>query len=160
MVDMERARLYAEQTGGPPRGTAPPGALAAIPALPPRAGRQPAQLLSGDGVLLTGSDLEMVTVWYASLEARHRTDVLPLDPRLYTTDSLYRGQMAAAARRRPRPAGAPGAGRGRGTPAGLPDADADTAAVPFDDFAPRRMVRVNPADAAGSRPATPSASPS
>jgi hypothetical protein len=45
-------------------------------------------------VLLTGNNLETVSVWYASLEAGRRADVLPLEPRLYTTDSLYRAQIA------------------------------------------------------------------
>jgi hypothetical protein len=47
------------------------------------------------GVLLTGSDLETVSVWYGSLQ-RVPLDVLPIRPDLYATDSLYRRRMAAA----------------------------------------------------------------
>jgi hypothetical protein len=46
------------------------------------------------GVLLTGSELEAVSVWYGSL-ARAALDVLPVRPELYATDSLYRERMAA-----------------------------------------------------------------
>ena len=49
-----------------------------------------------NGVIVTGSDLETVAVWYASVERGVRKDVLPLVPKLYATDSLYRNQMAAA----------------------------------------------------------------
>ena len=47
------------------------------------------------GVLLTGSELEALSVWYGSLE-RPSLDVLPIRPDLYATDSLYRQRMAAA----------------------------------------------------------------
>ena len=50
--------------------------------------------LSG-GVLLTGSDLETVSVWYGSLQ-RVPFDILPLRPDLYATDSVYRLRMATA----------------------------------------------------------------
>lgn len=48
------------------------------------------------GVIVTGNDLETLAVWYAALEAGVRKDVLPLVPRLYATDSLYRNQMAGS----------------------------------------------------------------
>lgn len=47
------------------------------------------------GVLLTGSDLETVSVWYGSLQ-RTPFDVLPIRPDRYATDSVYRQRMAAA----------------------------------------------------------------
>jgi Tetratricopeptide repeat len=47
------------------------------------------------GVLLTGNELEALSVWYGSLE-RPYLDVLPIRPDLYTTDSLYRLRMAQA----------------------------------------------------------------
>jgi hypothetical protein len=47
------------------------------------------------GVLITGSELEAVSVWYGSL-ARVPLEVLPLRPDLYATDSLYRARIAAA----------------------------------------------------------------
>ena len=47
------------------------------------------------GVLLTGSELEAVSVWYGGLQ-RASMDVIPIRPDLYTTDSLYRRRMAEA----------------------------------------------------------------
>jgi hypothetical protein len=47
------------------------------------------------GVLLTGSDLEAVSVWYGS-QQRAPLDILPIRPDLYATDSVYRERMAAA----------------------------------------------------------------
>ena len=47
------------------------------------------------GVLLTGSDLEAVSVWYGSL-AERPFGIIPIRPDLYATDSLYRVRMAAA----------------------------------------------------------------
>jgi hypothetical protein len=47
------------------------------------------------GVLVTGSDLEAVSVWYGS-QQRAPLDILPIRPDRYATDSLYRQRMAAA----------------------------------------------------------------
>ena len=47
------------------------------------------------GVLLTGNELEALSVWYGSME-RPSLDVLPIRPDLYATDSLYRERMARA----------------------------------------------------------------
>jgi hypothetical protein len=46
-------------------------------------------------VLLTGSDLEAVSVWYGSLQ-RSPFDIVPIRPDLYATDSIYRRRMATA----------------------------------------------------------------
>jgi Tetratricopeptide repeat len=98
------------------------------------------------GVLLTGGDLEALSVWYGSME-RPSLDVLPLRPDLYTTDSLYRERMA----------------RAMGVDPALPvqralgdvaprrtlclSPSTDSAAVPTLTWVPYRLVRV-------SRPAT------
>jgi hypothetical protein len=47
------------------------------------------------GVLLTGNDLEALSVLYGSME-RPSLDVLTIRPDLYATDSLYRLRMAQA----------------------------------------------------------------
>ena len=47
------------------------------------------------GVLLTGSDLETLSVWYGNNE-RPTRDIIPIRPALYATDSVYRGRMAEA----------------------------------------------------------------
>ena len=99
------------------------------------------------GVLLTGNDLEALSVWYGSME-RPSLDVLTIRPDLYATDSLYRLRMAQA----------------MGVDPGLPVQRAlgdvaprrplclspgtDSAAVPALAWLPYRLVRV-------SRPATP-----
>ena len=46
-------------------------------------------------MLLTGSDLETVSVWYGSVQ-RVPFDILPIRPDLYATDSVYRRRMAEA----------------------------------------------------------------
>lgn len=47
------------------------------------------------GVLLTGSDLEALSVWYGNVE-RPTRDIIPIRPALYATDSIYRRRMAEA----------------------------------------------------------------
>lgn len=47
------------------------------------------------GVLLTGSDLEALSVWYGNVERPSR-DIIPIRPDLYATDSIYRRRMAEA----------------------------------------------------------------
>jgi hypothetical protein len=69
-----------------------------------RAPRMPAYVLElgenllascpAGGVLLTGNDLEALSVWYGRME--RPSDVLPIRPDLYTTDSIYRFRMAQA----------------------------------------------------------------
>jgi len=69
-----------------------------LPAMPAFIVELGANLLTScpaGGVLLTGSELEAVSVWYGAL-ARAPLDVLPIRPDLYATDSLYRQRMAAA----------------------------------------------------------------
>jgi hypothetical protein len=100
------------------------------------------------GVLLTGSELEALSVWYGSME-RPALDVLPIRPDLYATDSLYRGRMA----------------RAMGVDPSLPVQRAlsdvaprrtlcvspttDSAAVPSLSWSPYRLVRVSRAPSAG-----------
>lgn len=95
MVEMERALLFVEDSGWEaarerrPRGDAPP-----LPAYIVELGANILRSCPAEGVLLTGSQLETTAVWYASLEAGFRKDVLPLRPDLYSTDSVYRRRMA------------------------------------------------------------------
>lgn len=149
MVEMDRARLDVEEAGwDSARARRMRSHDAPVPPFILELGENLLHSCPANGVLLTGSDLETLAVWYASLEAGQRRDVLPIEPRLYTVDSLYRGQMA----------------RAMGVDAGLPVRQAlsgvaghrpicltpyaDTAAVPFNVFAPMRLVRVNLATAA------------
>jgi hypothetical protein len=149
MVEMDRARLYVEGFGWrAAREQRPRGAAPAMPAYILELGINLLSSCPANGVLLTGTNLETVSVWYASLEANRRTDVLPLEPRLYTTDSLYRSRIAEAlgvdAKLPVRQA--LGAVSGRRTICLTPMAD--TAAVPFTQFTAVRLVRVNSRDAA------------
>ena len=96
MVEMERALLFVEDSGWEaarerrPRDDAPP-----LPGYIIELGANILQSCPAEGVLLTGSQLETTAVWYASLDAGYRKDVLPLRPDLYSTDSVYRRRMAA-----------------------------------------------------------------
>lgn len=95
VVEMERALLFVEDSGWEaarerrPRGDAPP-----LPTYIVELGANILSSCPAQGVLLTGSQLETVAVWYASLDAGYRKDVLPLRPDLYSTDSVYRRRMA------------------------------------------------------------------
>jgi hypothetical protein len=144
MVEMDRARLYVETFGWTAAREKRPHEF--TPRMPPYILELGSNLLAScprDGVLLTGNNLETVSVWYASLEAGRRTDVLPLEPRLYTTDSLYRSQIAAVLEVDSHlPVKHALAAVGSRRPICLTPM-ADTAAVPFTRFSPVRLVRVN-----------------
>ncbi|MBA3498211.1 MAG: hypothetical protein H0T86_14005 [Gemmatimonadales bacterium] len=101
------------------------------------------------GVLLTGSDLEAVSVWYGSL---HRTplDVLPIRPDLYATDSVYRLRMAAAMGVDPAlPVQRALAAVADSRPICL-SPTTDLAAAPALAWEPHRMVRVSRRGAVGA----------
>jgi hypothetical protein len=94
------------------------------------------------GVLLLGSDLEALSVWYDDLDLRAR-EILPIRPDRYATDSIYRRRMAEA----------------MGIDPGLPVRNAlkdvaghrtlcltptaDSAAAPSLDWRPFRLTRVS-----------------
>ena len=143
MVEMDRARLFIEDNGWRAARERNRGAAPIMPNYILELGANLLSSCPANGVLLTGNNLETVSVWYASLEANRRTDVLPLEPRLYTTDSLYRSRIAEAlgvdAKLPVRQALA--AVADRRTICLTPMAD--TAAVPFTQFAAVRLVRVS-----------------
>jgi hypothetical protein len=99
------------------------------------------------GVLLTGSDLEALSVWYGSMD--RPSDILPIRPDLYTTDSLYRLRMAQAMGVNPalpvqRALGEVAARRPLCLSPGT-----DSAAVPALTWQPYRLVRVSRPPAPG-----------
>jgi hypothetical protein len=147
MVEMDRARLFVESSGWRAARERPRETTLTMPGYILELGANLLSSCPSNGVLLTGTNLETVSVWYASLEANRRTDVLPLEPRLYTTDSLYRARIAEAlgvdAKLPVRQA--LGAVADRRTICLTPMAD--TAAVPFTKFVAVRLVRVNTPDA-------------
>jgi hypothetical protein len=96
VTDMDRALVAIEDSGWDAARVARPHAPA--PEMPGYIVELGINLLTScpaGGVLLTGSELEAVSVWYGGLK-RAPLDVLPIRPDLYATDSLYRLRMAAA----------------------------------------------------------------
>jgi hypothetical protein len=96
IVEVERALVVVEQLGWPAARTT--GGRERAPTVPPFLLELGENLLAScpaGGVLLTGNELEALSVWYGSME-RPTLDVLPIRPDLYATDSLYRLRMAQA----------------------------------------------------------------
>jgi hypothetical protein len=96
MTDMDRALVVVEDSGWEvARAARPRPDAAAMPAYIVELGANLLTSCPSGGVLLTGSELEAVSVWYGGLQ-RTPLDILPIRPDLYATDSLYRLRMAAA----------------------------------------------------------------
>lgn len=96
MTDMDRALVMVEDSGWAAANAARPRPdLAPMPAYIVELGTNLLTSCPSGGVLLTGSELEAVSVWYGGLQ-RSPLDILPIRPDLYATDSLYRLRMAAA----------------------------------------------------------------
>lgn len=96
VTEVERTLIFIEDSGWTAErySRAGPG----TPTMPTYIVELGANLLSScpaGGVLVTGSDLEAMSVWYGSLE-NTLSGIIPLRPALYATDSLYRMRMAAA----------------------------------------------------------------
>lgn len=96
VIEVERALIVIEDSGWTAERYSRTGS--STPAMPTYIVELGANLLSScpaGGVLVTGSDLEALSVWYGSLETT-LSGIIPLRPALYATDSLYRSRMAAA----------------------------------------------------------------
>ncbi len=96
IAEAERALVAVEQVGWAPARIAV--VRDRVPRMPPYLLELGENLLAScpsGGVLLTGNELEALSVWYGSME-RPSLDVLPIRPDLYATDSLYRLRMAQA----------------------------------------------------------------
>jgi hypothetical protein len=96
VTEVDRALVLIEDSGWDGAQHAPPAPDS--PSMPSYIVELGANLLTScpsGGVLLTGSDLEAVSVWFGRLQ-HAPSDVLPIRPDLYATDSLYRQRMAAA----------------------------------------------------------------
>jgi hypothetical protein len=95
LSEVERSLIFVEDSGWEPERYS--RVRAGAPSMPSFVVELGANLLiscPAGGVLLTGSDLEALSVWSGSHE-RATLDILPLRPDLYATDSLYRRRMAA-----------------------------------------------------------------
>jgi hypothetical protein len=96
IAEVERALVVVEQAGWAAARTS--WGRERAPTMPPfmlELGQNLLASCPAGGVLLTGNELEALSVWYGSME-RPSLDVLPIRPDLYTTDSLYRLRMAQA----------------------------------------------------------------
>ena len=143
IAEVERALVVVEEVGWAAARTTTGRERA--PRMPPFVVELGENLLAScpaGGVLLTGTELEALSVWYGSLE-RPALNVLPIRPDLYATDSLYRLRMAQA----------------MGVDPGLPVQRAlgdvaprrplclspgtDSAAIPALAWVPYRLVRVS-----------------
>jgi hypothetical protein len=100
------------------------------------------------GVLLTGSELEALSVWYGSMQ-RPALDVLPIRPDVYATDSLYRDRMARAMGVDPALPVQRALGEVAPRRTLCVSPTTDSAAVPSLSWAPYRLVRVSRAPSAG-----------
>src|SRR5215204_4383581 len=147
LAELERDVVFLEDSGW---ASARRGSRA--PALPGFILELGANLLSScpvGGVLLVGSDLEALSLWYDSGDLRARK-ILPLRSDRYATDSMYRRRMAEA----------------MNTDAGLPiraalsqvsgrrplclSPTADSAAAPAATWTVSRLARVSQPVASGS----------
>jgi hypothetical protein len=147
IVEVERGLVAIEALGwGEARAVAGRDRAPGIPAYLLELGENLLASCPAGGVLLTGSELEALSVWYGSME-RPSLDVLPIRPDLYATDSLYRDRMARAMGVDPTlpVQRALGDVAPRRTLCLSPTTD--SAAVPALTWAPHRLVRL-------SRPAT------
>jgi hypothetical protein len=95
-AELERSVIAMEDSGWSVGAHARPGNDA--PVMPSFILELGANLLNScpaGGVLLLGSDLEALSVWYDNLDLRTRR-ILPVRPDRYATDSIYRIRMAEA----------------------------------------------------------------
>jgi hypothetical protein len=96
LAELERSFVFVEDSGwaiGGPSRIRPD-----TPEMPAFILELGANLLSScpaGGVLLVGSDLEALSIWYDNLDLRSR-EILPIRPDRYATDSIYRRRMAEA----------------------------------------------------------------
>ena len=143
LAELERSVVFVEDSGwnvGSPALMRPN-----TPEMPGFIVELGANLLSScpaGGVLLLGSDLEALAVWYDNLDLRTR-EILPIRSDRYATDSLYRRRMAEAMGIDPSLAirSALGDVAGRRTLCLTPTAD--SAAAPALAWNPFRLTRVS-----------------
>ncbi|HEY0351414.1 MAG TPA: hypothetical protein VGC48_04785 [Gemmatimonadales bacterium] len=143
LAELERSILVMEDSGWSVAEAArlqvdPPE----VPSFIPELGANLISSCPAGGVLLIGSDLEALSVWYDNPDLRSR-EILPIRPDRYVTDSLYRRRMAEAMGLDPRlpvrTALADLAGR---RPLCL-SPSADVAAAPPITWTPFRLARVS-----------------
>lgn len=96
VTEVERTLIFVEDSGWSAQRYTQ--ARADTPVMPPYLVELGINLITScpaGGVLVTGGDLEALSVWYGGLQIS-LSGIIPLRPALYATDSLYRQRMAAA----------------------------------------------------------------
>lgn len=96
VIDMDRSLLFVEDSGWVAARDRRPRSGTQLPRVVIELGYNLLGSCPVNGVLVTGSELESVAVWYGVLEAGFRTDVVLLRTDLYATDPIYRRRMALA----------------------------------------------------------------
>lgn len=143
LAELERSVVIVEDSGWSVGG--PARSRPDAPPLPPFILELGANLLNScpaGGVLLVGSDLEALSVWYDNLDLRSR-QILPIRPDRYATDSSYRRRMAEVMGADP---GLPVRTALAGVAARRPlclSPTADSAAAPDVAWTPFRLTRVS-----------------
>ena len=147
LVAMDEALLALEDSGWTAVVRSMGGGLPPLPPAVLELGRNLAASCPLDGVLVTGSELESLAAWHATLEPGGRADLVPLRVDLFVRDSLYRRRMAEAlAVDATVPTQAALAQVARRHPLCLAPA-ADTTGMPPEPWTPRRLARVSNAAA-------------
>lgn len=96
VAEVERALIFTEDSAwSPPRYHQARGPVPEMPSYIMELGANLLTSCPAGGVLLTGTDLEALSVWYGSLD-RPALDLVSFRPDLYATDSLYRRRAAKA----------------------------------------------------------------
>ena len=142
MVDMDRTVLFVEDSGWSAARERRIRSSVRLPAIVAELGYNLLGSCPEGGVLVTGSELESIAVWFGTLEGGFRSDVVPLRTDLYATDSRYRRRMAETFSVDP---DLPVRGALSAIAAKRPlclSPGADTAAVEVRGAAPVRLVRV------------------
>jgi hypothetical protein len=96
LAELERSVVFVEDSGWTVGGVSrPPSGIPEMPRFILELGANLLNSCPTGGVLLLGSDLEALSVWYDNLILRSR-EILPIRPDRYATDPLYRRRMAEA----------------------------------------------------------------
>lgn len=95
LAELERAVVFLEDSGWGSGGHMRSNDAPPIPSFVLELGANLLGSCPVGGVLLMGSDLEALSVWYDNADLRSRK-ILPLRPDRYATDSVYRRRMAEA----------------------------------------------------------------
>jgi hypothetical protein len=96
LAELERSVVLVEESGWSVGGVSrPPAGIPEMPRFILELGANLLNSCPAGGVLLLGSDLEALSVWYDNLVVRSR-EILPIRPDRYATDPIYRRRMAEA----------------------------------------------------------------